>query len=171
MPTYTKETVASLIDGKLPWATTKRIMSEQKDPDRFGKILAIHQDRVPWSDTIVLCLGEHLYIVRKRFDEDWKFLVKCECGFEFGEYTENWKMAALIYVRDTEEKLAEIMPAPHVADPAWSVVREYYCPECKTQLEVEAVPPGYPVIFDFLPDIEGFYDAHSDLKSRLFQKN
>jgi acetone carboxylase gamma subunit len=24
-------------------------------------------------------------------------------------------------------------------------------------LEVEAVPPGYPVVHDFLPDLEGFY--------------
>jgi acetone carboxylase gamma subunit len=27
-----------------------------------------------------------------------------------------------------------------------------------TQLEVEAVPPGYPVVFDFLPDIDTFYE-------------
>jgi acetone carboxylase gamma subunit len=25
------------------------------------------------------------------------------------------------------------------------------------ELEVEAVPPGYPVLHEFLPDIEGFY--------------
>jgi N-methylhydantoinase A/oxoprolinase/acetone carboxylase beta subunit len=28
----------------------------------------------------------------------------------------------------------------------------------KTLLEVEAVPPGYPVIHDFVPDLEGFYE-------------
>ncbi|MHB8896892.1 MAG: acetone carboxylase subunit gamma, partial [Candidatus Geothermincolia bacterium] len=28
---------------------------------------------------------------------------------------------------------------------------------CVTQLEVEAVPPGYPVIFDFQPDLDTFY--------------
>jgi acetone carboxylase gamma subunit len=27
------------------------------------------------------------------------------------------------------------------------------------QLEVEALPPGYPVVHEFLPDIEGFYEA------------
>jgi len=169
MPTYSKETIASLIDGQLPWPTTKRIMSEQKDPDRFEKVLAVHQDRVPWSDTIVLCLGEHLYIVRKQIQGQWKFVVKCECGFEFCEHTQNWKMAALIYVRDTEEQMGEIMPSPHVPDPAWNVIREYYCPECKTQIEVEALPPGYPIIFDFLPDLEGFYDAHPALKNKLFK--
>ncbi len=35
--------------------------------------------------------------------------------------------------------------------------REYYCPKCGTLLEVEYVTPGYPVVMDFLPDIEGFY--------------
>jgi acetone carboxylase gamma subunit len=30
---------------------------------------------------------------------------------------------------------------------------------CLAQLEVEAVPSGYPVIFDFLPDLEGFYNT------------
>jgi acetone carboxylase gamma subunit len=36
--------------------------------------------------------------------------------------------------------------------------REYICPGCATLLEVDAVPPGWPVIFDFLPDLEGFYE-------------
>ena len=42
-------------------------------------------------------------------------------------------------------------------DPRWNHLREYFCPGCKTLLEVEAVPPGYPVVHDFLPDLEGFY--------------
>jgi acetone carboxylase gamma subunit len=36
-------------------------------------------------------------------------------------------------------------------------LREFICPGCYTLLEVEAVPPGYPVIFDFKPDLEAFY--------------
>jgi acetone carboxylase gamma subunit len=42
-------------------------------------------------------------------------------------------------------------------DPAWNHLREYFCPGCHTLLEVEAVPPGYPVVHDFVPDLEGFY--------------
>ena len=38
-------------------------------------------------------------------------------------------------------------------------LREYYCPGCLRQLEVEALPPGYPVVHEFLPDVEGFYAA------------
>jgi len=36
-------------------------------------------------------------------------------------------------------------------------LREYFCPGCKSQLDVEAVPPGYPIVFNFLPDLEAFY--------------
>jgi acetone carboxylase gamma subunit len=39
------------------------------------------------------------------------------------------------------------------------LLREYFCPGCLALLEVEAVPPGYPVIHDFVPDLEGFYEA------------
>ena len=36
-------------------------------------------------------------------------------------------------------------------------LRELICPGCAALLEVEAVPPGYPLTFDFLPDLETFY--------------
>lgn len=57
----------------------------------------------------------------------------------------------------------------YAADPEWSVIREYYCPECNIQLEVEAVPPGYPVIFDFLPDLEAFFKSHPNLRSKILE--
>ncbi|MBY9015712.1 MAG: acetone carboxylase subunit gamma, partial [Candidatus Lokiarchaeota archaeon] len=37
-------------------------------------------------------------------------------------------------------------------------LREFFCPNCFTLLDVEAVPPGYPIIFNFLPDIDAFYE-------------
>ena len=60
-------------------------------------------------------------------------------------------------MRDTAEKIAEIYPAGMGPDPAWMEIREFYCPGCGTQLEVEAIPPGYPIVSDFLPDIDAFY--------------
>jgi acetone carboxylase gamma subunit len=36
-------------------------------------------------------------------------------------------------------------------------LREYYCPGCGAQLEVEAVPRGCPPDFEFLPDLDAFY--------------
>ena len=154
MPDYDKETLAKLLDGELPWPEVKRIMSAFKDPDRFDKVLSILQERAAWPERILLPLGLHLYIVERG---DGARVVKCDCGHEFGDYKRNWKLEALVYVRDTEEAMREIYPPLMHADPRWIVLREYYCPGCKTQLEVEAVPPGYPVVFDFEPDLEAFY--------------
>jgi len=153
MSSYPKDLIRDLIDGRLPWQTTKQVMSDFKDDGRFETYLEILQERVPWKERILLPLGEHLYIVQKGKDR----IVKCDCGHEFGPYTENWKLAASIYVRDNEEKLEEIYPGPRKCDPNWMEIREYYCPGCLTQLETEAVTPGYPIVFDFVPDLEGFY--------------
>ncbi len=148
-----KEVLKDLIEGKLDWRRVKQIMSSPKDADRFEKYLALMQERVRWPEKILLPLGEHLYIVAKGKQR----IVKCDCGCEFGDWRENWKLKALVYVRNTRQKLAEIYPGPRSPDPAWCEIREFYCPGCGTQLEVENVPPGYPVTFDFLPDIDGFY--------------
>jgi acetone carboxylase, gamma subunit len=153
MPSYHKDVIADLIDGKLPWEQTKRIQSAFKDTDRFDTYLEVLQERVPWKEKILLPIGEHLQIVQKGANQ----IVKCDCGHEFGPYTENWKLGALIYVRDTVEKLDELYPGHKACDPSLQEIREYICPGCATLLEVEAVPPGYPVVFDFLPDLEGFY--------------
>ncbi|SFJ66884.1 acetone carboxylase subunit gamma [Thermoflavimicrobium dichotomicum] len=155
MPKYTRETLKNLLDGKLPFSEVKVMMSSFKDPERFEMMLEIHQSRVPWPEKILLPLGLHLYIVLK---ENGDRVVKCDCGYEFGDYRKNWKLNALVYVRDTEEKIAEIYPKLMGPDPRWMEIREYYCPGCSTQLEVESVPPGYPVIFDFKPDIDAFYE-------------
>jgi acetone carboxylase gamma subunit len=49
-------------------------------------------------------------------------------------------------------------PAPGCPEPGWQEVREFFCP-CPNaeQLAVEVVPPGYPVIFEMLPDLDTFY--------------
>lgn len=154
MPTYDETTLADLLDGQLPFEQVHAILSAFKDADRFDKMLAIHQKRVPWSERILLPYGMHLYIVQK---DDASRVTKCVCGCEFGDYRRNWKYQALVYVRDSEEKQREVYPAMMHAHPDWMVLREFYCPGCMAQLEVEAVPPGYPLIFDFQPDIDAFY--------------
>lgn len=153
MESYPKDVVADLLDGTLPWSQTKRIMSSFKDRDRFQVYVEILQERVPWNERILLPIGEHLSIVQKGSER----VVKCDCGQEFGPYTENWKLQAHVFVRNTEESLAELYPGPKACDPTLQELREFICPGCATLLEVEAVPPGYPVTFDFLPDLEGFY--------------
>ena len=159
-----KDTLRDLIDEKLPRGQVRAIQSGFKDADRFDKYVAILQERVPWDDTIVLPFGEHLYIVRHPSASPSGgsppdgFFIKCDCGHEFCDYRENWKLEALISVRGTVEELREIYPEMMHGDPDWNVLREYFCPGCLTLLEVEAVPPGYPPVHDFVPDLEGFYE-------------
>lgn len=148
-----RKTMEQLMDGELPWNEVHRIQSSFKDPDRFDKYVAVLQSRVPWKEPIVLPLTTHLFIVKK----GGKYPVKCTCGHEFCDYRENWKTSALIHVRADEESLSEIWPGPKAPDPDKNEVREFYCPGCGSQLEVDAVPPGYPILLNFLPDLEAFY--------------
>lgn len=151
---YTRKQLEDLIDGKLRFKDLHSMMSSFKDPDRFDRMIEILQGRVAWKDEILLPFGVHLFIVRKPGGER---VVKCDCGREFGDYRENWKLQASIFVRDTEELYREVYPELMHALPEWMELREYYCPGCWSLLEVEAVPPGYPIVFDFLPDLETFY--------------
>lgn len=148
-----RSTLADMLDGRLPWSQLKEILSGTKDRNRFDLYLEILQSRTSFPERILLPLAEHLYVVAKRGAR----VVKCDCGHEFGPLEENWKHHCRILVRDSEELLEEIYDRWHRCDPSWMELREYYCPGCWTLLEVEAVPPGYPVLFDFRPDIDAFY--------------
>jgi len=53
--------------------------------------------------------------------------------------------------------LEEIYPGLKCPDPKVCEVREFYCPSRGSMLMVEAVPVGYPLVFDALPDIDSFY--------------
>jgi len=153
MSTYSKEVIRDLAAGTLPWPQTKRIMSAYKDDDRFFKILEIHQDRVTWKERILLPVGDHLFIVQGTKSR----VTKCECGHEFGHYKKNWKLEAKINVRNTKKALRELYPNNDIPNPEWMEIREFLCPNCGTLHEVEACAPGYPIVHDFEPDLEGFY--------------
>ena len=144
-----------LIDERLPRSTIRAIQSGFKDPERFDTYLEVLQRRVPWEDRILMPFGDNLFVVVKA---DGRRIVKCRCGHEFCDPEENWKLEALIHVRDSEEKLLEVFARMTHGDPDWQEIREYFCPDCAAQLEVEAVTPGYPVVHDFVPDIDGFYE-------------
>jgi acetone carboxylase gamma subunit len=160
------DTLRDLVDERLPRSQVRAIQSSYKDPERFDQYVALLQERVDWDERIVLPYGEHLYIIAAGDREspagsagsrESSYIIKCDCGHEFCDYRENWKLEALINVRDSQQSLREIYPEKMSGDPEWNHLREYFCPGCGTLLEVEAVPPGYPVVHDFLPDLEGFY--------------
>jgi len=153
MSTYDIAEIEQLVDGKLPWPRVQEIMKDSKDSDRFDKWITILQRRVPWQERILLPLTPALFIVQKGSGR----IVKCRCGQEFGDYRVNWKLEALIHVRDSEESLSEVYQGREQPDLEWTQLREYYCPGCGTQLEVEAVPRGTPPDFEFLPDLDTYY--------------
>ncbi len=155
MSVYTKEQVNYLVEGKLDWNTTMRMLATPKDQDRFRLYIEVLQTKVPWDDRIILPLGPHLFIAQAKKTKRW--VTKCGCGHEFGDYRENWKLNAVVFVRDTAEAMHEVYPRLMAPDTQWQVYREYYCPECGTMHDVEAPTPWYPVIHDFEPNIESFY--------------
>jgi acetone carboxylase gamma subunit len=151
---YTKEVIEELIDGRLPWRDLRQMMSSFKDPGRFDLYVEVLQDRVSWPDRILLPLSDNLFIVQTA---NGMRIVKSRAGHEFCDYRENWKLHALIFERATDELVEEIYPKMMGADPEWMTLREYYCPTSMTLLEIEAVPPGYPIVHTFQPDLEAFY--------------
>ena len=151
----TKELLADLYDEKLSRRAVQEIQSGHKDRDRFDKWVAILQERVQYEDPIVLPFGEGLNIVRRR--SDGELVIRTDAGHDFCRWDENWKMHAPVFVRDTDESYREIYPKLSHPEGEWMELREYYCPLSGHLLETEAVPPGYPVVHEYLPDLEGFY--------------
>ncbi|MFC1920022.1 acetone carboxylase subunit gamma [Chloroflexota bacterium] len=160
-----RENLRLLDEGKLPWEDVKRLIQMiPKDKDRFWKYLEILKEKVPWKDRILLRLSDHLYIVRR---DDGARVTKCDCGQEFGDYRVNWKLNCLVRVRKTAEEFAEVFtsskdsevltPTPGIPYTSLVEVREFYCPRCLSQLAVEVVPVGYPIICELLPDLDSFY--------------
>lgn len=121
-------------------------MVQPIERDRLAQVAKEEQAKVSWPEKILVHLQEHLYIVEKG---DQK-IVKCECGQEFGTYKKSWKYNALVCDRNPKE----IYPGITGHDPDWCTYREFYCPGCLAQLEVEAVPHGMPFLFNVELDLE-----------------
>jgi len=62
---------------------------------------------------------------------------------------ENFKLYCLIYDRDPKE----IQPGILGPDKDWMIYREFYCPGCGTQVEVEPTPVGTAILHSLEVDI------------------
>jgi acetone carboxylase gamma subunit len=153
----TKGMLADLMDGRLEDDYVQQLQRmRRKDSGRLRTYLEVLQERVPWPNKILLRLTDHLYIVRG--EDGTGRIVKCDCGHEFGDYRINWKLGCRVRVRRTREEFEQVYsPSYAVPEPEWMTIREYFCPGCLTQLAVEVVPPGYPPLFDMLPDLDTLY--------------
>jgi N-methylhydantoinase B/acetone carboxylase alpha subunit len=150
-----EETLAALVDGELPGRQVRELQAGFKDAERFRTYLRLLAERWPFpEDRILLPFGMHLCIVEL---PDGRRVIKSDSGHVFGDYRKNWKLGARVFVRRSVDEMLEIYPEKMHPDPSWNELREYYDPISFTLLDVESVPPGYPVVHDFLPDLEGFY--------------
>lgn len=149
--------LGDLRDERLSRRAIKDLQSGFKDAERFDTWLAVVQARVPYDDPVVLPLGEGLNIVKRA--SDGEYVIRTDAGADLCRWDENWKMHAVVRVRDSVEAMREVYPRMAHADPEWMQLREYYCPASGRLLEVEALPPGYPVLHDFLPDLPGLYEG------------
>jgi len=152
----TKDLLKRLVKGEVAWDEVLLLLRQEKDPDRFEKYIDALQELVNFDDKILVRLNEYLYVVRTK---DGKRVVKCgKCGYNFGDYRVNWKINSMVRVRRTKEEMKEIYYYDEISpEPEYAEIREYYCPGCYTLLSVEVVPPGYPPLFEFLPNIDSFY--------------
>lgn len=147
--------LARLLEGKASIQEVYRVITSDKDPRlAFEALIEYFQRKVRWSEKILLPLSKHLFIVCK----DGRPIVKAACGYEFGDFRINWKVFSRVRVRRTHEELRELYPWFMYGDPEWYELREYICPGCGTLLSVEVAPPGYPPVFEFLPDLVTFYE-------------
>jgi acetone carboxylase gamma subunit len=144
----------ALVKRELAWPDLLKLMRQPKSASRFEETIQAFQETVPWREQILLPLGENLFVVAK----NGKAIIKTAAGAELCAWNENWKMKCRIIVRRTQADLAEAFPTQHLTiDTDLVELREFYCPVSGTLLDVDCVPPCYPVEVDFTPDLEGFY--------------
>ena len=125
---YLKETADFCPQFKEEIEAEKRFIEKEAEP--IGK--------VPIKE-VLFELTPYVYIAKDR--ENRKIAVCQRCGFGYCEIKENFKLFCLVYERNPKE----IHPGKLGPDPEWTVYREFYCPGCGTQVEVEATPPGTPI--------------------------
>jgi acetone carboxylase gamma subunit len=148
------EITRALVKRELSWQELLKLMREPKSPARFDEAIQAYQTVVPWKDPIIMPLGENLFIVAK----NGKAIVKTAAGAELCAWNENWKMKCRIIVRRSRKDLEEIFPPEHLTiDTDLVELREFYCPVSGTLLDVDCVPPTFPVEVDFTPDLAAFY--------------
>jgi N-methylhydantoinase B len=75
-------------------------------------------------------------------DKGRKIAACSKCDFAYSDVSKDYKLYCLIYERDP----AEVYPKHLAPDKDWALYREFYCPQCGTQIEAEQCPPCMPII-------------------------
>jgi acetone carboxylase, gamma subunit len=150
-----QDVTRALVRRELAWPDLFKLMREPKSATRFDETIAALQELVPWRERILLPLGENLFIVAK----NGRAIIKTMGGAELCAWNENWKMKCRVIIRNTPAALKKLFPAEHLTiDVNLVEIREWICPASGMLLDVDCVPPTYPVEVDFTPDLKVFYE-------------
>jgi N-methylhydantoinase B len=136
------EPVLELIDELLAtdWSDGFRRQLDAERDVAAGS-LGTERPRLQGERERLLMLTPDVEVVR---DEHGVAATACvACGHVYGPPSENFKLYCLVHDRDPADVYKEFAP-----DPDWMIYREFYCPGCAAQVEVEAVPPGMPILYD-----------------------
>jgi len=158
-----------LTQGKPAKEFLKELVTKREKRDLPGTVLQLFDDLIPYSKGFIaelefekkfvlsppsdgkkptgkteefLSLTPYIKIVKDERGE--KFSVCSSCGHSYGDAKENYKLYCLVYERDPKE----IQPGRLGPDKDWMIYREFYCPGCGTQVDVEATAPGTPILHD-----------------------
>jgi N-methylhydantoinase B/oxoprolinase/acetone carboxylase alpha subunit len=82
------------------------------------------------------------YVKIAKGEKGGKVATCVQCGYAYCDAHENFKLYCLIYDRDP----AEIYPGSWAPKKDWMIFREFYCPGCGAQVEVEGTGVGTPII-------------------------
>jgi len=127
--------------------------------DELINFSGVFREELEFEEEFVRCGGGGLGEVRVRRelfdltlylrvveDEACREVVVCrECGYGFCYLGDNFKLYALVYERDPRE----VQPGRLGFDKEWCVYREFYCPSCGRQIEVEVTPQGMPILNNY----------------------
>lgn len=150
-----KHQIQQLIDGELSDHDLRNeVLPDPKDPERFEKVREVLQEKTDWDEPILVPLNDHLSVI----GTDDGRIVRAHCGEDLCDLDENWKKSCEVAIRRGDE-LNELYPEYQNVAPGWDFeLREWFCPNCYTLIDVDPVPIGYPVIKPFDPDIDAFYE-------------
>jgi acetone carboxylase gamma subunit len=107
----------------------KIFSKEEEKPVKVGQIKGIRYKLTPYVNIV---------------DTEQGGAAVCSvCGFVYGPTKQNFKYRCRVYERNPEE----IHPPERKMAPnkEWCIYREFYCPGCGTQVEVEVCPHGAPI--------------------------
>ena len=153
---WSRETLEALLDEKLSRREVKDIQSGYKDPDRFEKWLDGPPGAGPLRRSDRAADGEGLNVGAP---PGRRLVIRCDCGHDFcPPRPELEDGGARSSFATTDETLGEIYPrmAGTATPTGWSCASSTVR-RAPASSRPRRCRPGYPVVHEFLPDIEGFY--------------